>query len=136
MTHHVSTMLQTHPRGTGAVDPEKLAECIQACFECAQTCTACADACLGEDMVAELVTCVRKNLDCADVCDATGRVLSRLTGENAETVRAVLEACRVACRVCAEECQQHAEMHEHCRVCADACRRCEAACADLLGSLG
>lgn len=87
-------------------------------------------------MVAELITCIRKNLDCADVCAATGNVLSRQTGVNIETTLAVLEACREACRVCAEECAQHAHMHEHCQVCADACRRCETACAEVLAYLG
>ncbi|MGC5077785.1 hypothetical protein [Agrococcus sp. DT81.2] len=49
--------------------------------------------------------------------------------------RAMLEACRAACRACAEECERHADMHEHCRICADACRRCETASADLLATL-
>ena len=40
------------------------------------------------------------------------------------------------CASCATECEAHADMHEHCRICAEACRRCEQACADLLGSLG
>ena len=66
----------------------------------------------------------------------TGRVLSRQTGTNAETVRALLEACRAACTGCGDECASHADMHEHCRVCAEACRRCEQACADLLTTLG
>jgi hypothetical protein len=34
------------------------------------------------------------------------------------------------------ECESHASMHEHCRICADACRRCEAACAALLSDMG
>ncbi|ABM10695.1 hypothetical protein FHR86_003690 [Paenarthrobacter ilicis] len=139
MTHHISAMINSHPRtanGTGGrLDKEKLADCIAACFECAQTSGACADACLGEDMVSELTTCIRTDLDCADVCAATGAVLSRQTGTNAEIVRATLEACRTACAVCAEECEQHAGMHEHCRICAEACHRCETACADLLATL-
>lgn len=135
MTHHVAAMLEAHPKGLGAIDRDKLAECIAACFECAQTCTACADACLAEDMVADLVTCIGTNADCADICSATGRVLSRRTGYDANLVRAVLEACRVACKSCGDECSGHAQMHEHCRICAEACRRCERACADLLASL-
>ncbi|WP_396415740.1 four-helix bundle copper-binding protein [Kocuria sp.] len=27
-------------------------------------------------------------------------------------------------------------MHDHCRICAEACRRCEQACADLLAVIG
>lgn len=82
MTHHVSAMLDTYPKDLGNIDRDKLAECIEACFECAQTCTACADACLAEDMVAELTACITTNLNCADVCAATGRVLTRRTGTN------------------------------------------------------
>lgn len=128
-------MLDAHPKDLGGIDKEKLAECMAACFECAQTCTACADACLGEDMVADLTTCIRTDLDCADICVATGNVLSRRTGYDAEVTRALLEACATACKACGDECAQHAEMHEHCKICADVCRRCEEACRALLAAL-
>ena len=118
MTHHVTSMLETHPQGPGDLDRQRLAECIEACLQCAQSCTACADACLAEDMVAELRGCIRRNLDCADVCAVTGAVLSRQTGDDLEVTRAVLEACRVARRGCGDECASHADMHEHCCVCA------------------
>lgn len=129
-------MLDTYPADLGGVDKEKLAACIDACFECAQACTACADACLSEEMVAELTKCIRTNADCADVCDTTGRVLSRHTGYDANLSRAVLEACAAACKACGDECAAHADMHEHCRICAEACRRCETACRELIASLG
>jgi hypothetical protein len=129
-------MLDAHPQGSGSIDKAKLTECIEACFECAEICTACADACLGEEMVAELTRCIRTNLDCVDICVATGKILTRQTGSGGDTTRAVLEACRIACQACADECGQHASMHRHCAICADACRRCEQACADLLASLG
>jgi hypothetical protein len=128
-------MLESYPKDLGGIDRQKLRECIDACVVCAQACTACADACLGEDGVADLVTCIRTDLDCADVCEATGRVLSRHTGYDADLTRAVLEACATACRSCGDECESHAGMHEHCRVCAEACRRCERACRELLASL-
>ncbi len=131
-----SQMLDTYPQDLGDIDKERLAACIDACVECAQACTACGDACLSEDMVAELTTCIRTNLDCADVCDATARVLSRHTGYDANLTRAVLQACVAVCKACGDECSQHAQMHDHCRVCAESCRRCEQACRDLLGSLG
>jgi hypothetical protein len=132
---HVSSMLDTYPKDLGSIDKEKLVACITACFECAQTCTACADACLSEDMVAELTTCIRTNLDCADICESTGRALSRHTGYDANVTRSFLEACATACKSCGDSCAEHADMHEHCRVCAEACRRCEQACKELLASL-
>jgi hypothetical protein len=132
----VAQMLDTYPKDLGKVDRGKLTACIEACVECAQACTACADACLSEDMVADLATCIRTCADCADVCGTTGRVLSRHTGYDANVTRAVLEACATACRSCGDECTRHAEMHEHCRVCAESCRRCEQACRTLLDALG
>ena len=128
-------MLETYPADLGGVDRDKLGGCIEACIECAQACTACADACLSEEMVADLTTCIRLNQDCADLCDTTARLLSRHTGTDTTVLRAALEALRAACAACAAECDTHADMHEHCRVCADACRRCEQACTNLLATL-
>jgi hypothetical protein len=112
-----------------------LAACIEACVECAQACASCADACLSEDDVQDLRKCVRLNLDCDDICSATGRVLTRQTEYDAPVSRAQLEACRQACATCGEECERHAGHHEHCRICAEACRRCETACAELLEAM-
>ena len=128
---HVQQMLQTHP-SPAAVDEAPLVECIEACFGCAQSCTACADACLGEDDPKSLARCIRLNLDCAGLCDATGRILSRQTAFEPEMAKAALQVCAEACRLCGDECEQHASHHENCRVCAEACRRCERACNDLL----
>jgi hypothetical protein len=129
----VNEMLRTHPQAS--TDADALARCVDECFACAATCTSCADACLGEPVVQELVGCIRRNLDCADVCYATGSVLVRQTAFEAQLARTVLETCAQACRLCAEECERHASHHEHCRVCAEACRRCEQACEDLLSSM-
>jgi hypothetical protein len=129
-------MMDAYPKDLGRIDKDKLRACIDACFECVQACTACADACLSEDMVAELTKCIRTNLDCADVCDATGRVLSRHTAYDANLTRSVLEACAMACKVCGDECESHSSMHEHCKICAESCRRCETACRELITSLG
>ena len=131
---HAKQILQTTP-SSAAVDASALVECVDACFDCAQSCTACADACLGEDDPKSLARCIRLNLDCADVCDATGRILSRQTAFEPEMARAVLQVCAKACRLCGDECGQHASHHEHCRVCAEACGRCEQACEYLLGEL-
>jgi len=67
-------MINAHPKRFGLPG---LVECIDACSDCAQTCTTCADACLAESDVATLVRCIRLNLDCATVCQATGEVISR-----------------------------------------------------------
>jgi hypothetical protein len=131
--HHVTKILETHPQATAN---EALARCIEQCFACALTCTSCADACLAEEQVTQLVRCIRLNLDCADICGATGRALTRQTSSDPGLARSILEACAEACRVCAQECGQHADHHEHCRICAESCRSCEQACDDLRSSIG
>ena len=128
-------MLQTYPAEIN-FDREVLARAIDVVEECAQACTACADACLSEEMVAELRTCIRTNLDCADICATTARVLSRHTGYDANLTRAQLQACAVACKSCGDQCAAHAEMHEHCAVCAESCRRCQEVCTELLAAMG
>jgi hypothetical protein len=84
----------------------------------------------------QLVRSIRLNLDCADACDATSRIVIRQTAPDLRLIRAMVEACAVACLACAEECELHAAHHEHCRVCAAVCRRCKQACDDLLATIG
>jgi Domain of Unknown Function (DUF326) len=127
-------MLEAHP-SPAQVDREVLARCIDECLACLQSCTACADADVGEDAVANMRRCIRLCLDCADVCDATGRILSRQTEYVAATTRAQVSSCRELCALCAEECERHAAHHEHCRLCAEQCRRCEEACAAVLEAI-
>ena len=128
-------MLDANPRAL-KLDRDLLVACIEACSDCAESCTQCADDCLAEESVQHLTTCVRLNLDCADICAATGRVVSRQTGYDPELTSAVLRACIEACRKCAEECDIHAAHGmEHCRICAEECRSCEQACQALLAAI-
>jgi hypothetical protein len=130
---HLTEMLEAHPQAAAS---EALVRCIEQCFACAVSCTSCADACLAEEDVHELVRCIRLNLDCADVCETTGRMLTRQTSSEPRLARSMLAACVQTCRVCAEECERHAAHHDHCRICAEDCRRCEQACEELLASYG
>ena len=132
---HVEQIIRSHPHVKGNTN-DALIRCIQECLGCASSCVACADACLGEQAVQQLTQCIRLNLDCADVCAATGTIATRRTGSNEQIIRAMLRACADACRVCGGECERHASHHEHCRVCAEACRRCEQACEEALRSIG
>jgi hypothetical protein len=125
---HVREMISAHPDVKGSVS-EPLIACIEACYACAQTCSSCADACVAEPDAVQLKQCIRLNLDCADVCEATGALASRRAGSNQEVLHSVVDTCALACRICAEECEKHASRHEHCKVCAAECRHCEQACA-------
>jgi hypothetical protein len=90
---------------------------------------------LSEQHVPDLVKCIRLCLDCADVCAATVGVTSRQAEYDSNVTKPLLEACVAICKSCGDECERHAQMHEHCRVCAEACRRCEQACRELLAAM-
>jgi hypothetical protein len=109
---------------------EQLATAIEALVDCAAHCEACADACLEEGDTS-LTRCIRANLDCADICAATAKVVARAGASGTPWVEQ-LRVCADACSNCAAECEQHADHHDHCRICAEACRRCEQACRALL----
>ena len=127
-------MLDTYPRSV-IVDATVLAAAVDAIRDCAQACAADTDADLNEQNLAEMVKCIRLCLNCTDVCTATGGVLSRLAEYDADTTRPLLESCVAICKSCGDECERHAPHYAHCRVCAEACRRSERACRDLLTSL-
>ena len=124
-------MLDTYSR-TFSVDAGLLAAVIDALSDCAQACDADTAADLGEQNVTEMVSCIRLCLDCADICIVTARVISRQTDYDPKVTRPLLESCAAICKSCGDECERHAAMHEHCRICAEACRRCERA-LDALG---
>jgi hypothetical protein len=131
----IELMLRSHSRA----DQQRVvdyADALSAVSTCAETCTACADACLAEsEHLEQLRRCIVTNLDCADVCTATARVLTRQTETPNELVHAQLHACVVACQVCADECEHHADMHDNCRINAEACRHCQERCNFLLGEI-
>jgi hypothetical protein len=128
-------MLQSSPL-TPIAETHALAECVRLCGLCAVSCGACADACLAEEMVESLRRCIRLNLDCADICDATQRVLARQLQPDLDVLRRQIDLCAAICKSCGDECQHHANMHEHCRICMQACRDCQAACENLLAAMG
>lgn len=131
---NAQAILEKHPQPMN-LDASAVAKVIESAFDCVQVCTSCADACLSEEMVADLRYCIRLDLDCANVCEATAKVFSRQTQPEMALLKAQLEACATACKLCGDECEQHAEMHEHCKVCMESCRRCEEACNNLMQQL-
>lgn len=104
----------------------ELKEQIQALQACEIACLNCATECLKEEDVAMLADCIRGDLNCADFCNFTARLLIR---EDARAAR-VVELCMEVCAECAEECEKHD--HDHCKKCAEACRKCEQLCSEYL----
>ena len=108
-------------------------QCAKACTDCLHECESCAHHCANlvasgqKDHLRALGTCA----DCADVCTAAAKVVSRhgpLTGT-------ICESCAKACDLCAAECEKHSQ-DEHMKRCAKACRDCAKACRDMIKHLG
>jgi hypothetical protein len=132
---YAAPLIQANP-SKPSFEQNVLVAGIQACFDCAQACTEDADADLAENNLQEMGHCIWLCLDCADVCLATGRMLSRQTAFDATVARVNLQACTRVCQVCGDECEEHARRGMvHCKTCLEACRRCEQACNVLLSSL-
>ena len=124
----LADVLADHP-AKDTFDLAEINRAVQACFECAAGCTACADACLAEEHVANLRRCIKLDLICAEICAATGRILSG-PGPGGDAWRHLVEACAKACAEAAQECASHDD--SHCQRCAELCRECERACQQLL----
>lgn len=130
----VRALFRSHPEKPPHA--EAMSRCIDACFGCVETCTTCADACLSERDIENLRACIRLNLDCAAVCNATGNIMARSNkAGHRQLLEALLANCIAFCRACAASCAQHAGMHRHCQVCAEACTLCAEACTDMLDAL-
>jgi len=124
-------MLDAAP-GQIDLDLDDLTAAIEACANCSQTCTSCVDSSLAEEDVGTMVDSIAFCDDCADVCTATERLLSRPLHADRGVLHRLLRACVRECTVCAEECEKHAAHHRHHAICARVCRACAKACSDLL----
>lgn len=131
----IRSMLGAHPHANAVTFSEPLAQCVAQCCATTEACIVCADSCLAEPNVEALRQCIRRNLDCADLCSAVAAIASRRTGSNLEVLVSALESCAIACSVCAQECAHHGTMHEHCRICASTCRACEEACRQAMATV-
>jgi hypothetical protein len=125
-------MLGTYPDFGLDADADALARVVDGAADCAQACRTDTDADLSQPDLADMVTCIRLCQHCADVCTAAAAVLSRPASWDSRVIRPLVEACLAICHSCGDECERHAPRHAHCRVCAEACRRCEQACSEFL----
>ncbi|MFD8815092.1 ferredoxin [Streptomyces sp. NPDC059627] len=105
--------------------------CAQACTECARVCALRAGV-LDPDGTTEVERLRRTGIMCAEVCDATCRLLTEETGQDEAGLRVQLEWCRAVCLDCARafDARPGAEPS------AAACRACAAACTEFMAVLG
>lgn len=119
----------------GQLSSEDIAATVDALLQCQGAVTACAEAMLDEAHTENLMPAVRRDMDCADVVEATRRVLTRGNEADTSLLRAQLEACALACEHSNALCAQHAGHHDHCRICSEATRECAQMCRRLLKTL-
>lgn len=91
--------------------------------ECAAACNYCSTACLDEADPKMMRSCIKLDMDCAQICELTAAFISR----GSDHANHVKKECAEICRKCAEECSKH--NNDHCKSCAEACKKCADACA-------
>ena len=125
----LSTMIESHPYD---LPIKEHAAALEALVQCAAHCRLCADACLAGDDVASKSRCIRSDLDCAAICEATAEVIAQ-PGDSGAPWREQLRICIEMVQACADECGSHEEAH--CRECASSCRDTVAALQTLLDAV-
>lgn len=126
-----------YPRRVTTTSQQELFRFLEDRFACAQACTECARACAVRASLVEpdgtekqeLVR--RKAIMCAEVCDATCRVLSEQNQVDEGAIRAQVEWCRQVCLEGAHVLDGHPGAQDT----AKACRECAQACTDFLDTL-
>ncbi|MGW4889071.1 ferredoxin [Streptomyces murinus] len=122
---------------TQQVSPQQLYRFLEDRFSCAQACTECARACSvrvslvdpGGPDCQERVR--RLGIMCAEVCDATCRLLCEESRQDEEGLRGRVDRCRRTCL----ECARAFEGYPGAESAATACRACADACVDFLETL-
>jgi hypothetical protein len=99
---------------------------MNALGNCITHCNYCADACLEEENLKMMVSCIRLDRVCAEVCSTLHQILATRYDDVDDLVR----YCMKVCEACAQECEKHE--HDHCEECAKACRDCAEACRAYL----
>lgn len=124
-------------RVTTTTTQQELFQFLEDRFACAQACTECARACalraslVDPDGTEEQELVRRKGIMCAEVCDATCRVLSEQNRLDEAGIRIQLEWCRTVCLEAAHAFDRLAGAEDG----AKACRECAQACTDFLATL-
>ncbi|MGW0881950.1 ferredoxin [Streptomyces sp. NPDC002671] len=123
---------------TRPASQEQLYRFLEDRFACAQACTECARACavraglLDPDGTERQERVRRLGVMCAEVCDATCRLLGEQDWQDEEAIRVRLDWCRSVCLECARAFDGRRDSESAAR----ACRACADACTDFLATLG
>jgi hypothetical protein len=122
---------------TTTTSQQELFRFLEDRFACAQACTECARACalraslMDPDGPKEQDLVRRKGIMCAEVCDATCRVLSEQLQQDESGIRVQVEWCRAVCLESAHVFDRYPGAEDG----AKACRECAQVCTDFLATL-
>ncbi|SDN46362.1 hypothetical protein SAMN04487981_105146 [Streptomyces sp. cf386] len=122
---------------TQTTTQQQLVQFLEDRFACAQACTECARACalraslVDPDGTEEQELLRRKGIMCAEVCDATCRVLAEQNQLDETALRAQLEWTRTVNLECAHAFDRHPDAEDA----AQACRDCARACTEFMATL-
>ncbi|ROP55015.1 hypothetical protein EDD94_4557 [Streptomyces sp. PanSC9] len=124
-----------YPHGvTTPTSQAQLYRFLEDRFTCAQACTECARACavraslVDPDGTERQERVRRLGIMCAEVCDATCRVLCEENHQDEEGIRVRLEWCRSVCLESAKAFDEYPGAESA----AATCRTCVDACSDFL----
>jgi hypothetical protein len=113
------------------MDAAMMQECIEACSMVSMAATMCADSDTGADMA----RCSSMCANMADVATTMMRMMMRPMGMDMTSMRAMMTACMEMGKACSAECTMHADMDEHCRMCAKACDAMVMSMEKAMGSM-
>ncbi|SEE93138.1 hypothetical protein SAMN05216489_09005 [Streptomyces sp. 3213] len=122
---------------TAMTTQQELVRFLEDRFACAQACTACARACVlrvgrtDPDATDHEALLRQKALWCAEVCDATCRMLAEQNLQDEPTLRLQAKWCLLVCLECAQLFDERPGAEADAR----ACRDCARACTEFLATL-
>ena len=127
----MADMMKSMPMPTTGMDVSMMQKCIEACSAASMAATMCADADGGEGMG----RCASMCMNTADVATTMMRMMLRPAGYDMAVMGSMMTACMSMGEACAMECDMHADMSEHCRICAAACRAMVEACSMMMSAM-
>ncbi|HEX4412655.1 MAG TPA: hypothetical protein VH107_03435 [Lacipirellulaceae bacterium] len=104
-------------------------DCAKACDDCARSCTACASHCahLIADGKREHLKTLGTCADCSTVC----RAASAVVAHHGQFSDIICTACAEACKRCGAACDEFKD-DTMMKDCASECHKCEKACREML----
>jgi hypothetical protein len=71
----------------------------------------------------------------ADVATTMMHMMMRPTGYDASVMMPMMQACIAMGMACSAECMMHADMADHCRICAMACDAMVESCRSMMAAM-